>query len=255
MNETSHGGCCSGQPRLKAAVVIIGVVLLAGIIVTALLRDRLVQTQYKSVTVMGQGRVSYNPDIAVISLGVQIDKAAQPEVALNQLNARVAAIIAAVQREGVGAESIQTANYSLYPQYDYRDNVSSVSGYNANQQLTIKVLDYGADQSKLSRIIAAASQAGANQVNSLTFDYSRLEELKQQARLAAIADASEKSRVLAETAGVELKEVIGWYESYNPQPYYDMGLGRGGEQAASAPVTPAGAKEVILEMGVTYSLK
>ena len=75
--------------KAKPAIIIVGLVLLAAIIVVSILRDRLVNVQYRQVTVNGQGRVSYNPDLAVINLGVQIDKAKQAEDALKQLNEKV----------------------------------------------------------------------------------------------------------------------------------------------------------------------
>lgn len=241
----------------RIAIVIIGLVLLAAVVVAAILRDRLVNQQWRTVTVNGQGRVAYNPDLAVVTLGVQIDKVAQPDEALNQLNTKVSSIIGAVKAVGVEPESIQTQNYSLYPQYDYKDNISTVSGYNANQQLVIKVTGYDADQAKLSRVIAAASKAGANQVSSLTFDSSEMNELKQQARIAAISDAKDKSGSLAETAGVELEDIVGWYENYiNPSPVYSTyDYGKGGMQAGGAPETPAGEREVVIEVGVTYNIK
>ena len=253
MNEEKN---LSGTGR--ATVAVVGIVLLATVVVVSILRDRIVSQQWRTVTVNGQGRVAYNPDLAVVTLGVQIDKVAKPDEALNQLNTKVSSIIAALKAAGVEQESIQTQNYSLYPQYDYKDNISTVSGYNANQQLVVKVTGYDEDQSRLRRVIAAASQAGANQVNSLTFDSSQMNELKQRARLAAIQDAKDKSGSLADTAGVELKDIIGWYENYvNPSPVYNTydyakgGMGGG----ASSPETPAGEREVVIEVGVTYNIK
>jgi len=243
----------------RTAIAIVGIVLLAGVVTVAILRDRLVNQQWRTVTVTGQGRISYNPDLAIVTLGVQIDKVEKPDEALNQLNSKVASIMKAIQKVGVPAEAIQTENYSLYPQYDYKDNVSAVTGYNANQQLVVKISGYDQDQAKLSRVIAAASKAGANQVNSLSFDSSKMNDLKQQARLAAISDAKDKSTSLAQTAGVELKDITGWYENYvNPTPVYSTAeYGRGGmaDQAVSNPVTPAGEREVVIEIGVTYNIK
>jgi len=226
------------------------------IVIVAILRDRIVNQQFKNVTVTGQGRVTYTPDLALLTLGVQIDKVAKPDLALNQLNNKVTAIIAAVKGVGVKDEDIQTQNYSLYPQYDYRDNVSTVSGYNANEQLIIKVSGYDKDQSLLSRVIAAASQAGANQVNGLSFDSSQMNDLKQQARLLAITDAKSKSLTLAETAGVELIGITGWYEnSVGPLIYSSVDNAKGGLGGDSSPTTPSGDREVVIEVGVTYNIK
>ena len=252
-----HRGLC--HHRGRAAVLLIGLILLTAVIITAILRDRIVSQQFKSVTITGQGRVTYTPDLAIVNLGVQIDKVAQPDEALNQLNTKVASIIAAVKAVGIAPADIQTQNYSLYPQYDYKDNVSVVSGYNANEQLVIKVSGYDQDQTKLSQVIAAASKAGANQVNNLSFDASNMNDLKQEARVKAIADAKAKSTALADSADVRFKDITGWYENLTvPVPMYstaDYGKGGMGAGAAVSPETPAGDREVIIEIGVTYNIK
>lgn len=251
------GSCCGGKHKFFA--VLIGATLIAAIVIVAILRDRIVNQQFKSVTVIGQGKVIYKPDLAIVTLGVQIDKVTKPEDALNQLNAKVDGIIKAIKDAGISDENIQTRNYTLYPQYDYKDNVSTVAGYNANEQLVIKVTGYDADQSKLSRVIAVASKAGANQVNNLSFEVSNINDLKQQARLKAIEDARSKSEVLAAAAGVELKDITGWYENLvGPISYssdYAKGAGIGGGAVSAAPQTPSGDQEVIIEVGVTYNIK
>lgn len=239
-------------------LIIIGLVLLTTIIITAILRDRFVDRQFKNVTVVGQGKVTFVPDLALVTLGVQIDKVAKPEDALNQLNAKVANIINAVKAQGIAPENIQTQNYSLYPQYDFKDNISVVSGYNANEQLVIKVVGYDKNPNKLNQVIAASSKAGANQVNNLSFDASNMNDLKQQARLKAITDAKEKSSALAVAAGVKLTDIVGWSENLlSPASNYvssDAGKGGVGGGAIS-PQTPSGDREVLMEVGITYNLK
>lgn len=256
MPEEKNHACGCGKNR--TAVIIVALILLSAIIITAILRDRFVNQQFKSVTVTGQGKVSYIPDIAIVTLGVQIDKAAKAEDALAQLNSRVSAIIKEIKTVGIGQENIQTQNYSLYPQYDYKDNISVVSGYNANQQLVVKVTDYDQNPDLLNQVIAAASKAGANQVNSLSFDASNMNDLKQEARLRALADAKSKSGALADAAGVKLKDINGWYENLlnSSMPYTTVEYGKGGlGGAAVTSETPAGDREVVIEVGLTYNIK
>jgi hypothetical protein len=248
----------------KTAIIIVGIALLSAIVIAAILRDRLVNQQFKSVTVVGQGKVTYQPDLALVTLGVQIDKVAKPEDALNQLNAKVAGIIKSVKAAKVPAGDIQTQNYSLSPQYDYRNNVAVVSGYSANEQLVIKVEGYDKDQNKLNKIIAAASAAGANQVNSLSFDSSQMNDLKQQARILALADAKAKSAALASAAGVQLSDITGWYENLiNPADSSGgpvdaksaQGAGGGAGGSGSVAQTPSGNQDVVIEIGLTYNIK
>lgn len=259
INNNHECTCAHSGKTGRVVVALVGMILLAGIIIVAILRDRIINQQFRSVTVTGQGKVSYNPDIAVVTLGVQIDKVAKPEDALNQLNDKVNNIVKAVKALGIVETDIQTQNYSLYPQYDYKDNISVVSGYNANQQLVIKVSDYDKNPNKLNSVIAESSKAGANQVNNLAFDSSNMNDLKQEARVKAISDAKSKSDALASAAGVTLQEITGWYENYiNPVPMYTTDYAKGGMGAGSAvsnPITPAGGREVLIEIGVTYNIK
>jgi len=254
--EGGHGQCCSGHRSPKFLILALAIICLAGIVVVSILRDRIVSQQYRQVTVTGQGRLNYQPDIAIVTLGVQIDKAPLAEDALNQLNTKVNSIISALKALGISAENIQTQNYSVMPQYDYKDNVSVVGGYNANQQLTVKITDYDKNLGNLNQVIAAASKAGANQILNLSFDASNLSDLKQQARVKAIADAREKSGALAAAAGVELKNIANWWENLiQPVPSYNYAMGAGIGGGGGVPQVPSGSREIIIEIGVTYNIK
>lgn len=213
------------------------------------------------VTVVGQGRVSYQPDTATVNLGVQIDKAPKADQALEQLNQKIMAITAAVKKLGVSEMNIQTQNYSLYPQYDYpASGISTVSGYNANQQMAIKVENITDNAKLVNQIIDAASKAGANQITGVDFSSSKLNELKQEARLKALEDARAKAPELAKSAGVGLGKIIGWYENLVQSPesssYYGVG-GMGGAsdgKGGGASVTNGG-QEIIIEVGVNYRIR
>lgn len=243
----------------KVAVMIIAILAVTAVTITSILRDRIVSQQFRQVTVVGQGRVAYQPDIAVLTLGVQIDKATTSEEALNKLNEKITKIVTAVKAENIPNTNITTLNYSLYPQYDYKDNISQLTGYNANQQVTVKVEAYDQDRDHLNRVISAAAKAGVNQANNLSFDYSKMNDLKQMARLKAIADAREKGIYMASAAGVELKEISGWYENLivNPNTYssYNQGGGGAGGGGYVSPQTPVGSSEVVMEVSLTYNLK
>lgn len=242
-------------------IKLIGVLALAAIIIVAILRDRIVNQPQFQVNVTGQGKVSYEPDIANATLGVQVDKVKDAPVALQQLNDKMTKIVAALKTVGVAAADIQTQNYSLYPQYDYKDGVAIPSGYSANQQLVVKVKDINNNPNMLPGVIAAATKAGANQVMGINFDVSNLDELKQAARLMAIDDARGKSGTTARAAGVRLGKVVGWWENVMQAPglssqfYGDKGGLGGGPIPAPAPQVPTGSSEIIMEVTLNYQVK
>ncbi len=246
----------------KFILKLLGMLLLAGIIIVSIIRDRIVNYPQYQVSVNGQGKVAYNADIAVITLGVQVDKVKTAEDALKQLNDKMNKIIEALKKSGVKDENIQTENYSLSPQYDVIGGISKVSGYSANQQLTVKVVGIDEDQNLIGNTVKAAGAAGSNQITGVKFDVSNLNDLKQEARIKAIADAKSKSDNIARAAGVKLKRVIGWYENIikapdTTFPYYGYGLGGGGEGGGGLPTPqiPSGSQEIIIEINLNYEVK
>ena len=251
--------CCKEWCSPKVVITLIAVLLTGAIIIVSILRDRIVNQPQWQVQVTGQGKVSYQPDIANVTVGVQVDKAYSAEYALKQLNDKVNKILAVLKTAGLAAEDIQTQNYSLYPQYDYRDNVSTPAGYSANQQLVIKVkgLASGNDD-RIGKVIAEATKAGANQVTSLTFDASNINDLKQEARLKAIADAKSKAGSLATATDVELGDIVGWWENFVQAPGVPYYGGMGGSEAKAGmmtPQVPSGSQEVVVEVNLSYKLK
>lgn len=237
----------------------LGLVLLAGIIIVSIVRDRIVAQPYNQVQVTGTGKVEYVPDTAHITLGVHIE-GATAQAALTQLNAITARVIPAVEALGIPKENIGTQNLSVYPQYYYpSDAPSAISGYTADQQLTIKIAMASSSADMVGQVIQTASVQGANQVQSVTFDVSNLSDLKQQAVIEAITDARSHAQTVADAAGVELGDIVGWWENPislpgQPAPYYG-GYGGGEMMMDQSMNVPAGTSEVIMEVNLSYETK
>lgn len=244
----------------KPIIVLTMLVLVAGIVVVSILRDRIVNQQQWTVSVVGRGEVTYTPDTAKVTIGVQVEKVFSAEAALKQLNQTVDKVIGAVVASGIDKADIQTQSYNLYPQYNYVESASQLAGYGANQQLVVTVKNLSPEANVVGKVIGAATQAGANQVNSITFESSNIEQYKQEARLKAIADAKNKAGELSQAADVKLGKIVGWWENFVQGPeanYYDgkggaaMGSGIGGGEAQITVGTP----KLIVEMNLNYRVK
>lgn len=256
----------NSNPLLQSKNVLIGlgIIALTVIILVSITREKIVNDDNREVSVTGQGKVSTQPDTANISVGVQIDKAPTSEEALKQLNEKMTKLIAAVEALGIQREQIQTQNYSLYPQYDYKDGISSQSGFNANQQVTVKVKDIQKNPELVQKVVEAAGASGSNQISGVSFSVGDLNELKQQARILAIEDAKKKSSGLAQATGVKLGKITGWYENViqSPEPMYrEQALGMGGDAVAAKEISavradiPSGSQDIIVEMNVNYEIE
>ncbi len=244
--------------KQKVALLIVAMALIAGIVTLALLRDRIVNWPQWTVTVNGQGKISYQPDTAVVYLGTMVERAINAERALTQLNNSMTKVLEAVKALDIPPEEIQTQSYSLYPQYDYIEGASILAGYSASQQLVVKIKNLKEQPDIISQLISKATAAGANQVNGISFETSNIEQLKQQARLMAIQDAKSRAGALAAAAEVKLGKVIGWWDNVIVapgvgQPYYYDGKGAGGAVGSGA--VPSGQQEIIVEVGVNYRVK
>lgn len=238
------------------AVILIAMILISTIVVISLLRERLVSNIQNQVNIVGIGEVTYVPDVAKVTIGVQVDRAVTAVDALTQLNKQMNDIVGAIKKMEIPEANIKTQNYYLAPQYDYIEERNVVAGYLANQQLVVTINDVDQSTKKISDLISAVSLAGANQIQGINFESSNIENLKQQARVLAIADAREKALVLAEAADVELDKIIGWWENYisgpeSPNYYYGKG---GADELQSASITTA-EHEIQLEYNLSYRIK
>jgi len=95
----------------KFVLLLAGMVLLAGVVIISIIKDRIIDNPHYQISVTGQGKVQYKSDIAIITLGVQIDKAKTAEIALNEMNNKMNQVISELKKSGIKEENIQTQNY------------------------------------------------------------------------------------------------------------------------------------------------
>lgn len=203
------------------------------------------------ITIEGVGTATGTPDIAEVSMGIDSkgDTVAVAQLAnTNAMNA----LIAAVAALGVSKDDIQTANYSVYENSEYNPETEAyeAKGWIVSQSLTVKVRD----TSKISGVLDAGGQNGATNIYGPNFTIDDPSNLKDEARVEAIADATSKAAQLAATLGVRLERVVGyseWSDTGYPTPYY--ALSERGVGGAMPEVLP-GTSEVSLNVSVTYKL-
>lgn len=203
----------------------------------------------RTITVTGTGRVSVEPDVADLRLGVTI-------TALTAQQARAAnatamtGVIGVLKALGIAARDIQTANLSLSPTYDYSGdaNPPRLTGYTLSNTVAVVVRDVG----KVGEAIDGALAAGATTLDSLGFRVLDPSGPEQQAREAAVADARAKADVLATAAGVSISGVAAISEqgAPGPVPVFHKEMAMMARDAAT-PIE-AGTNEVAISVVVTY---
>ncbi len=243
--------------RYRIWITALGMLIIGAIIIVSIVRDRIVNPQNWQISVTGEARMQYAPDTARVTLGVQVERAKDAAEALNRLNSATAKIIAALGKLGIPKEDIETRNYSLSARTENIKDVPTPAGYDASQLLVLKIKDIATTTDRVGAAVDAATKAGANRVEGVAFELSTLSELKQAARLKAIADARAKAGAIAGELGVRLGKVVGWWENFNPQPVYGGldGKGGGGESGGGSATIPPGTQELYLEANVSYLIK
>ena len=220
----------------------------------------------RSVQVSGTAVVNVVPDRVFIQLGVQSNGTTVSEVQTAN-SAAIQKVIQALHALGIPDKDIATDWYVIDPLYDDYDSLY-IKGYRIHNLVGVTLREVG----KTSSLIAAALQAGANQVVNVEFYTSELRKYRDQARAMAMQAAAEKASALAGAAGAKVGCVVTISE--NSWSYYNGGWGGsngglwtqnavqnaspgGGGSAAGSDDGPVslGQISVQAQVGVTYSLK
>lgn len=220
-------------------------------------------TPTKTITVVGTGSASGVPDVATVSLGVEVVNANAAE-ALNEANRLIGEVTAAIVAAGVDQANIRTTGLNIYSQPAPMPSTDPASGgvnsqariYQANIGITITVMDKGTEGQavKVGEVINAAVKAGANMINGINTSIADPKALADEARKLAIEDAHAHAEVLAAALGVKVGEVVA-VEEYANSGVIPLEYGRGGGGAVSDSVQiNQGTLNVSIQIRVTFEL-
>jgi uncharacterized protein YggE len=200
----------------------------------------------KLLTVTGEGTVAAAPDSAVIRLGVS--STGKTARAASDANAReMTVVLAAIKESGVADRDIQTTSLSLQPQYDpSKTGAARLVGFQANNQVNVKIRDVGRLPAVLDRAIAG----GANEMSGIEFVVSEQGKLLDKARTEAIADARHKAELYATAAGMKVGRVMAISEEGSAPPPRAFQALRAG---AATPIAP-GEQTLRAVVTVSYEL-
>jgi len=151
----------------------------------------------RTVNVSGTAVVNVKPDRVLIQLGVQSNGRSAKEAQSNNTTT-ISKVTKALKAIGIESKDIATDWYVIEPLYEDYDSLH-IKGYRIHNIIEVTMRDVD----KANDAIAAAFQAGANQVVNVEFYTSELRKYRDQAREMAMKAASEKAKALAQTAGAD----------------------------------------------------
>ena len=158
-----------------------------------------------SIRVTGDAVVTAKPDRALIDVGV-LTQEKQSQNASSQNAKQLDAVVTALHRL-LGADAdIKTINYALNPDYQYRPmgGKSAVSSYTALNVVRVTVDDLD----RVGAVIDAATQAGANHVESVRYTVKDQQVLHSQAVREAALKARANADALASALNLKITRIV-----------------------------------------------
>ncbi len=221
---------------------------------------------YNSISVTGEGESVSIPDVATFSFTVSAD-AKEVSLAQEAVTTKMDAILAALKNLGIEERDIKTTDYSVYPKYEYTAAPCTPTmcppsrqvqdGYTVSHNVTVKVRN----TEQAGQALSVAGSNGATNISSVSFTVDDPDEIIEEARIAAIADAKEKAEVLADELGVRLVRVVSFYDNQPGYPvpmYAEAGMGGDSVEArnmSTAPKLPTGENKYTAQVTVTYEIR
>ncbi len=179
-----------------------------------------VQAQTNShLEIRGESELKAIPDEVTCQLRNQLVRNDYDD-ALKALDRQLKEVKKVLVKLSFPEDQIKTRSFSIGPNRFYQRGVSRDSGFVARQDLEVT---FTFDRETVVQLINEISDSKANPSLSFAFGFTRAreQELEEQLIVDAVADASEKAKLIAASAGVELGNVrrIQYDPTPSRQPY------------------------------------
>jgi uncharacterized protein YggE len=206
------------------------------------------------ITVVGQGSVRIEPDVAWVSIGVEtLGETVSEAVEAN--GEKMDSILAALESVGIAQKDIQTTNYSVQlerfpepmPRTDTTGSEDAQQQYRVSNMVNVTIRDLDT----VSETLDAVIEAGANNIWGVSFGREDMTAAQADARAEAVEDARARAESLAELGGVELgpvmsiSEIIGGGSIPMPMMAAERAI------SGAGPISP-GEVEVSYQLQVSY---
>lgn len=210
------------------------------------------------ISVTGSGLAKAEPDIALISFGVDVT-ASDPAEAVSQAGSMINSAAAAVLAAGISADDMSTQSYSLWIEDVYDPVTYQYTGekiYHVSQYETLVVRDLSTVGGVLSTLVGA----GVNTISGVSFQIEDQSSLYDGARQAALEDAVRRAESIAEGLGVTLGDAIYVSEYGGGYTEFDQTMASGETYAAyadfsSVPTMTPGTYSVSASVTVTFAIE
>jgi len=188
-----------------------------------------------SISVNGEATIAAEPDQAQIDIGVTTQARTAPDASRENAE-RISRVLAEVKKLLGKGDEVKTSGYALNPQYRYpQGGKPEIVGYQANNTVRIKM----SKLDDVGKVIDAAMQSGANNINRLAFTLKDEEGARLDALKQAAAKAKVKAEAIAASLGLKIVRITSVAEGERSfQPVYRAAPMARADMAVAAAPTP-----------------
>ena len=164
------------------------------------------------IFVTGQAIITAEPDLALLTIGVETRAETVAEARAEAANA-MEDIVQAVNKHGLEDEDVQTQSFNIWPEYVYpeigsgeiRGNQPVLVGYTVRNTAIIKIRDIDAVGTIIDDVAGAGGDA--TRIEGIGFSIEDPEPFMTQLREEAVQDAKEKAEHLASLSDVSIGDL------------------------------------------------
>lgn len=211
-------------------------------------------TQNTGIWVNGQGKATAVPDVAVLTLGVQAQEATVAQAQSETADA-MNAIVSELKSAGVADKDIQTQQYYITPVWSTNRDTGeqTLTGYRVTNTVTAKIRQVAATGDIINAVVAAGGNYTT--INGISFTVDDPAPFQKTARQAAMTDARNRAKTLADAAGVKLGPPTYISESGTFLPIVNVPVPSEGVQTSAPPPISPGEATITVNVQVVYSIK
>lgn len=229
-----------------------------------------VTAQEQGISVNGKGAVLTAPDSFTLSVQVK-ERGMVAQKVKSIVDSKSSQIVSMLRKHGIAEKQITSSQLSLYPIFQKPSVIVNDSYVRNKKENTITKVTHGNkdkqvlvydvsrtieidfhDTNKYDVLLDRLVKLGVTNISPLQKKVKDSERYYQQAMVAAIADAKQKAKLMAEQLGVKVGQVISIKESssYHAPARFRM------EAMASAPTFKSnfGENEITAQVVVVFSV-
>ena len=205
----------------------------------------------RKIEVSGSAEAEVTPDIIYVGVSLKEyyrDAANKKKVEIEELEKQLqtAVLNAGIPKENFTINNISSYNYA----YERKKNPSFL----ARKQYRIKLTDL----TKFNQILSAVEPKAIEYTNIESYDYSKIESLKQELKIKALRAAKDKAAYLASAVDDKVGDALDIREinnEYYPQPMYRANAAMRDMAAVGAATEAANPEIDFKKIKLTYQMQ